>query len=209
MEGLTARSTRREDLIEIARIHKESYPPGHFINEFSISTIAKFYGKFLDGKRDIVFLLCVLENNIVGFALGGRIDSLTMAKKKFIKEELHNLIIEAYLKLMSCNFSFFKKLFQRVKSNLRSFVKKSNKDTKRSEDVWSLLSIAVSNKVKGKSFGQKLLQCFEKESRSSGIQKYRLSVAKDNLAARNFYLKNGFHVNNETKNSVSFIKQIG
>ena len=108
MEGLTARSTRREDLIEIARIHKESYPPGHFINEFSISTIAKFYGTFLDGKRDIIFLLCVLENKIVGLALGGRIDSLAMAKKKFIKEEMHNLIIEAYLKLMSFNFSFFK-----------------------------------------------------------------------------------------------------
>ena len=208
MEGLTARSTRREDLIEIARIHKESYPPGHFINEFSISTIAKFYGTFLDGNRDIIFLLCVLENKIVGFALGGRIDSLAMAKKKFIKEEMHNLIIEAYLKLMSFNFSFFKKLFPRVKFNLGNSIKHINKDINRNEDVWSLLSIAVSNKVKRKSIGQKLLQSFEKEIRGFGVQKYRLSVVKDNVAAINFYIKNGFYVNNETKNSISFMKQI-
>lgn len=89
IETVKTKCATRKDLKVIAKIHKESYPEDHFLNELSIYLIKSYYESFL--KYPCIFLVAVKNGKICGFVLGGRRDILIRAKNDFIRENKYKI----------------------------------------------------------------------------------------------------------------------
>jgi ribosomal protein S18 acetylase RimI-like enzyme len=193
------------DLDEIAKIHKESYPKDHFLNEFNLFLIKKYYKSFL--KYPILFLVCIKYEKICGFILGLEYDISHKAKSDFIKENKYILVAYVISRVFSKKFilKFFPRLINLVKSLFFNSLKQ--KETTISlKKSFHLLSIAISNEEKGKGIANILLDNFEKILKKDSIKKYFLSVNKSNFRAIKFYKKNNFYVEKENKASIEMCK---
>ena len=73
---------------------------------------------------------------------------------------------------------------------------------------YTLLSIAVANEMKGKNIGKILLDNFEDELAKLKVEKYTLSVKKNNIPAIKFYYKNGFRLKKKNLTTMYLYKKI-
>lgn len=199
------RYVTHSDLDEIAKIHKESYPEDHFLNEFNLFLIKKYYKGFL--KYPILFLVCIKHEKICGFILGVESDISSKAKSDFIKENKYILMQYVISRIFSKKFilKFFPRFINLVKS---SFLNRLNKKetTISLEKSFQLLSIAVSNEEKGKGIANILVGNFEKMLKKDSIKKYFLSVNKSNIRAIKFYKNNNFYIEKDNKTSIEMCK---
>lgn len=62
------RLAKKEDLLQVAMIHKEQFPT-HYLGQFSISLLESFYRNLLDGEY--IFIVAEDGKQIVGFVVGG------------------------------------------------------------------------------------------------------------------------------------------
>jgi ribosomal protein S18 acetylase RimI-like enzyme len=193
------------DLDEIAKIHKESYPEDHFLNQLSLSLINKFYKSFL--KYPNIFLVCIKCKKICGFILGLESYVATKAKYDFIKENQYELVVYVIYKIFSIKFilKFLPRFINLVKDLLFKSLKQGNTSAT-SEIFFTLLSIAVSSEVRGRGVANILLDDFEKKLKEEDVKKYMLSVRKNNLRAINFYKKKSFYIDKENKTEIHMCK---
>lgn len=194
-----------DNLDEIAKIHKESYPKDHFLNELSIHLIRDYYKSLL--KYNVIFLVCIEQEKILGFIVGGVIDIFDKAKYDFIKKNKFKLFLFIISKLYSIRFIV--KIFPRFIDLLKKiFLKLSAKDT-RSGNLpasFDILSIAVSNNLKGKGIADILLASFEERLKMMSIEKYFLTVRKSNYRAIKYYQKRNFYNEEENKEEIRMYK---
>lgn len=193
------------DLDEIAKIHRESYPEDHFLNQLSISLINKFYKSFL--KYPNIFLVCIKCKKICGFILGLESHISNKAKYDFIKENQRELVVYVIYKIFSIKFilKFLPRFINLVKDLLFKSLKQGN-ILATSEIFFTLLSIAVSSEVRGRGVANILLDDFEKKLKEEDVKKYILSVRKNNLRAVNFYKKKSFYIYKENKTDIYMCK---
>jgi len=193
------------DLDEIAKIHKESYPEDHFLNELGLFLINKFYKSFL--KYPTIFLVCIKCKKICGFILGLESHILTKAKHDFIKENQRGLVVCVIHRIFSIKFilKFLPRFINLIKDLLYKRLKQRNTSTS-SENFFILLSIAASNEVRGRGVANFLLDNFEKKLKEDDVKKYALSVRKSNLRAVKFYKKKNFYIEKENKTKIYMCK---
>lgn len=204
-EAAIIRYANYEDLKKIAKIHKENYPEGHFLNELSLYLVASYYGSFL--KYPLIFLVCVRSGKICGFVLGGEAHVLNEAKNDFIRESKYRLGLYVTRRLFSIKFvrKFLPRFLNLIENRL--FRQLNQKDfSKPKVSPYRLLSITVANKMKGKNVGKILLDNFEDELGKMGVKKYTLSVKQSNLRAVKFYHKNGFCIQKQTDTGIYMYK---
>jgi len=206
-ETVITRCANHKDLKSVAKIHKESYPKDHFLNELSLYLIKNYYESFL--KYPCIFLVSVRSEKICGFVLGGRRDILVRAKNDFIRENKYKIGLYVISNLFSVKFmrKFLPRFVNLLKTGLfKRFHKINSPEPQMSS--YTLLSIAVANEMKGKNTGKILLYNFENELAKLGVEKYTLSVKKSNIPAIKFYYKNGFRIKKKNLTAIYLYKKI-
>ena len=169
---------RKEDLKEIAKVHKTAYSKSHFTSLFSEKLLEIYYGLFLDDEASIL-LLKNSENRIDGFVVSGK--NLAKKIKRFKAEQRYYIFLTALLhpiltirKLInSFYYRFFEDGFEFEQADLL------------------ILSIAVIKKNEG--VGSALLA----EASQLAMKKYNqigLYVRTGNVQAINTYLKDGYKI---------------
>ena len=174
-ETVITRYATHKDLKAIAKIHKESYPKDHFLNELSLYLIKNYYESFL--KYPVIFLVGVRNGKICGFVLGGKQYILNKAKNDFIRENKLRLGLYVISRLFSIKFirKFLPRFVNLIKNRLFKWLNKTD-FPKSKASSYTLLSIAIANKMKGKNVGKILLDNFEDELAKMKVEKYTLSV---------------------------------
>jgi len=199
------RHANHKDLKGIAKIHKESYPEDHFLNELSLDLIANYYGSFL--KYRAIFLVCSIGGRICGFLLGGEGDILNKARNDFIEQNKYGMTLYVIMRLFS--MKFVRRLLPRFVDLVQTSLCKrlDKRDLPRSKVSYhGIFSIAVSNEIRGRNLGKVLLDNFEGELRRMRVQKYLVTVRKNNLRAIKFWRKSGFCTKEETAADIHMYK---
>lgn len=181
------------DIPQIALLHKSQFST-HFLGRYSVKLIERFYENFITSS-----IFIVNENKlgeIDGFVLGGSSDKLNISKSNFIKNYRLHYILET-ISMPSVYLQALTKAVDICKSLI---------SPEHSVDSIRLLSIAVSNDVKGTGIAVKLLRKFELSILPAKV--YGLSVKKDNIRALKFYYKNGFEKEKETGGSIYLVKHL-
>lgn len=184
-----------EYLLGIANVHYSAYSKKHFTSCFNKLKLAEYY-KNLINNSDLTLVFLDENNDISGFIVAGYTVGSGVAD--FIKSNRLYL-----MSVFSRNPSFFvEKVIAIVKSKLPSNQKAIYLEPFR------LMSIAVDSQNHSKGIGGALISEFETLLKSRGIKGYGLSVRKENVRAIKFYLKNGFHIDKETNDSVYYGKDL-
>ena len=173
---------KKDDMNEVAKLHKKIFN-SYFLSSFSISIIEGYYETYLD-QDDLFF---IARNNvnkkIVGFVMGYL--SSSKARKIFISKYKYRLFINVFLNMMLLKKVVWKKIFS-ILNNKNS---NSNYEKKQTNKYGDLLSIGILKTYRGKGISKDLLLHFENQLRKKNINKYYLSVYKDNMPANRFYKK--------------------
>lgn len=170
---------RKEDLKEIAKVHKIAYSRLHFTSLFSEKLLEIYYGYFLDNEASIL-ILKNSEGKIDGFVVSGI--NLAIKIKRFKSEQKYSIFFTALLhpiltirKLInSLYYRFFEKDIQFVQTD------------------FLILSIAVIKKQEG--MGSVLLTDASELSKEKKYNKIGLYVRTGNVQAINAYLKDKYKI---------------
>ena len=169
----------KNDLKNIAKVHKKVYSKSHFTSLFSLELLEIFYSYFLDDGSSI---LLALDNkkNIQGFIVSGI--KIPDKISKFKSEERFNVWLTAILHPITAS----KKMITQVYNKL--FIR----HTKFDETDYLILSIAVS--VQRKGIGGLLLNESTLLSQEQGYKNLGLYVRVGNVSALNLYLKDNYKI---------------
>lgn len=185
------------DLSQISTLHKKEFST-HFLGHYSINLISNFYAEFLESS---IFIVAVHHGVVDGFLLGGNSRNLNRGKNFFLQKNKLRYTVETILRPQ-----IYGQALNKVKSIYDLNQTKKMKSFQGDQNV-RLLSIAVSDNVKGSGLASKLLTEFEQVI--APLQEYGLSVKNSNVRAVKFYKKNGFFLEKEVDNSLYFVKTIG
>lgn len=169
----------KDDLKNIAKVHKKVYSKSHFTSLFSLGLLEIFYSYFLDDGSSI---LLSLDNkkDIQGFIVSG-ID-IPDKISKFKSEEKLNIWFTALLHPISAA----KKMITQIYNKL--FIK--HEEYNGAE--YLILSIAVA--VQRKGIGSSLLHEITLISQKQKYKNLGLYVRVGNISALNLYLKDNYKI---------------
>ncbi|RBP41712.1 ribosomal protein S18 acetylase RimI-like enzyme [Eoetvoesiella caeni] len=169
----------KDDLPQMANLHKKLYSSSHFTSFFSQELLIKYYGYFFE-DTDRVIKAVAHNSNMCGFVVVGS----SMAEKinVFKKENRADI-----LKTALC---YPKAAAGKVIASL--FFKLFDKHEPFSECPFLILSI-VSDRS-SPTIGPKLLTESKKMAKLQQQERIGLYVRINNIRAVNFYLKNGFSI---------------
>ena len=169
----------KDDLKNIAKVHKKVYSKSHFTSLFSLELLEKFYNYFLNNGSSI--LLAVDDKkDIQGFIVSGI--SIPDKISKFKSEERFNIWLTAILHPMTAT----KKMMTQIYNKL--FIKHEEFN----EADYLILSIAVA--IQRKSIGSSLLNEVTLLSQEKGYKNLGLYVRVVNVSALNLYLKDNYKI---------------
>ena len=207
------RNVSEIDVADIAFLHKKLFED-HLLGMMPVGLLKKFYNSFLYNEN--IFICAEIDNQIVGFVLGGLGGSIAKCKKDF----LHKNFIHFGLNILIRPRALRMVLKTHFQKNTPPIDNQVVKKTARLR----LLSIGVDNSYQGKGIAALIVKKFEEtllerddlrkvlsdssiENDSAFIQ-YGLSVHKTNIKAIRFYYKLGFMDEKETKNGLFLYKMI-
>lgn len=191
------RNAKLNDIEQISILHKKEFST-HFLGHYSVGLIKKFYECFFGIS---VFIVSENKGCINGFILGGNSQDLNRAKKQFLNQNKQRYIMETVIRPQ-----VYWQALSRIKFVTSALLPTKPTNLLQSSDKIRLLSIAVSDEVKGSGLASTLLKEFE--CNIIPVKEYGLSVKKDNHRAINFYQKSSFLVEKEINNSIYFVKNI-
>lgn len=190
------RLANKEDLIQVAQIHKEQFPT-HYLGQFNVSLLARFYSYLLDPKN--VFVVAEEDNHILGFVVGGEWKYIESKLNRFIKENMMGYVWQIAINPKTWVKSV-QKFIRLIHSPSHDYILLD--DTEK----YTLLSIATTKQSQGKGVGSGLVDAFDVEMKKIG-NRYFLSVQDSNEIAIRFYKKKGFVVANEIPGELQMIKE--
>jgi len=193
----TIRNAQINDVKQISILHKKEFIT-HFLGHYSVELIEIFYKCFLGIS---VFIVSENKGCINGFILGGNSQDLNRAKKQFLNKNKLRYIVETVRRPQ-----VYWQALSRIKFVTSALLPTKPTNLLQSSDQIRLLSIAVSDEVKGSGLASTLLKEFE--CSIIPVKEYGLSVNKDNHRAIKFYQKNSFLVDKEHDNSIYFVKNV-
>ena len=194
------RSAEDRDLPAVAAIHKSQFGD-HFLGQYSIRLLEKYYGAFL-GKS--VFLVHETQEGVDGFILGAESDRLSACRATFLRSTLLQCIWETL---------FRPRLWRKGITSGFSIViaprpRRGSSDKAPTKPRLRLLSIAVSKEAMGEKVGAGLIDVFERTIDNGDVCEYGLSLKKTNHRAARFYEKMGFEVEMENEMAICLRKKL-
>lgn len=174
---MVLRNITENDLDSIVRIHLQSFE-GFFLTSLGPNFINSYYKAAITDSSTLS--VCILvDNNIIGFATGTTLPK-GYHKRIFLSNPL------------AFSFSLFRKII--IPSVFFRLIKNANK---KSQDTSikqvELLSLAVSKEFKGRNYGVRILEEFEKLAISKGCLRITLTTdVNENDSVIKFYNKNGY-----------------
>jgi ribosomal protein S18 acetylase RimI-like enzyme len=184
---MVIRRAKPEDINNICLLHKKAFDTTHFTSNFSINLLY-FYFESLIKKFSFNYVLYE-NNNLEGYLIGGLYPKIGV--NNFIKAHWWGVIKT----LLICPRFIPEKFCELFMSN-NSF---------ESDDAPTIYIIAANPNYKNGA-GKKLLEEFEKDIKLMNYNMYTLSVRKGNIRAINFYKRNNFVLDSESKESYKFFK---
>lgn len=200
------RNATKEDLKEIALVHKECFP-----NSFSThltkgkKLLQKFYLEYLNVVPEL-FFVDVEDNKIVGFCMGYYPENNNF-QKSFLKQNWFMVAIRTLLGLIRFDKIIYKKVFYKKKnSNLIKYDENYYLiDRKLKSD---LLSICVKPEYRKHGISTELFKNFELQSITNQRKFIQLAVEKTNNVALAFYKKIGFSELALNDNQLVLVKEL-
>lgn len=169
----------KNELDQIAHVHKNSYGKNHFTSLLSLKSLADYYGLFICADSKI--LIFKEEKKISGFIVFGR--NIPEKINHFKKNNKLAIFFSALRNPLSSIKIFLKKVINYKKDNFNF-----------SESNFILLSIASSSP--GKKIGFLLMKAMIEEASYNKESKIGLYVNTNNLNALNLYLGFDFKILN-------------
>ncbi len=169
----------KDDLKNIAGVHKKVYSKSHFTSLFSLELLEVFYSYFLDNGSSI--LLAVDDKkNIQGFIVSG-VD-ISDKINKFKSEEKFNIWFTALLHPITATKKIITQIYNKLFIKYEEF----------NEASYLILSIAVA--VQRKGIGSLLLNEAILMSQKQEYKNLGLYVRVGNISALNLYLKDNYKI---------------
>jgi ribosomal protein S18 acetylase RimI-like enzyme len=196
--AMCVRPARPEDLMQVARIHKERFDDADYLlGQYSTSLIAAFYGRYLEG---VVFLIHANEQGAIdAFVLGGEAGILREKKRDFVRACTVRIAWESLLRPRLWHLAIADAM-RMLKPRDNQSAAPQPPDRLRNT---RLLSIAVASNVTGKGAAAELVKGFDEVMRNR-CPGYELTVLKTNERARRFYEKLEFTLVGETEQEYVF-----
>lgn len=133
-EQIIIRKIKKEDISAIAEIHKDAYPPDHFLTKFNLRMLEKYYYETLK-ESQFSFVGTDKFNHVSGFLIADYADNIKKARRDFILKTFYSII------LVLINNP--QHILVRIKNILNQL---SSKNKLKSKAKMRLLSIAVLKK---------------------------------------------------------------
>ncbi len=214
MENITIRPFRKNDLTELATLHRDVFTD-YFLTHLGQGFLAMFYGEFVNARDNYGF---VAQHNgkIIGFSAGTFDCSLFYRHfyranlLRIILTVLGRFIVDPYIRkrvwsrLVHVRYAF-SAFLRRPPSNSIQSISTQAQGTNRD---FSLLSIGVSPTFRGQRVADILLQSLCQQVQTRGANAVSLSVLPDNCRAIAFYKKNGLIEIKDTGASCHFWLQL-
>ena len=191
------RFAREDDLLQVARIHKDQFPT-HYLGQFSIALLGAFYRNLLEAGH--LFVVAVEEGEVRGFVLGGEWKKISQSLHEFMKKNLIRSLIESSIR---------PKTWKQSLEKLMSLFGRKEIDPNNLDNIetHTLLSIATNRASQGQGIGSGLVAAFDKEMRKM-CNRYYLSVQDTNVRAIAFYKKAGFVEAYRCEGEIQMIKTL-
>lgn len=180
---MTIELAKREDALEIAKIHKAEINKG-FLSTLSISFLKNVYLAIIDSNEN--FCLVAKENDqVIGFISG--VSDLDKFYSNFFKKYFFRSFLILLKKFFSISFIIkaFETLFYPVKE----------RDLPKAE----LLTMAVKSEFHGKGIASQIFSEFIAAMKGRGVKSLKVLVGEELKPAINFYEKMGFTFLKNTK----------
>ena len=192
MNTYIIRLCTKDDLPQVAEVHKECFPDS-FSTALGAQNLILFYDEYLK-KASPLFLVAEMDSKIIGFGMGYFCESNTFMHD-FLRNNRIRLFFRYLMLAIIGNKAFYKKVFSRFqKDTTKDGAKILDSTVSNTEHTkcTDLLSICVLHEYRGKRVANDLIQRFEEQSRNEKREKVLLSVALDNNRGISFYKKNGY-----------------
>lgn len=187
-------SNSKSYLSGIAEVHYGAYSKEHFTSCFDKDLLSRYYNSLI--RNSDLSIVAVEEGVVVGFIVAGY--SVGRGVSQFIKDNRAS-VVRVFFK----NPRF---IYEKALSTVASKLAKGGVSVPVSP--FRLMSISVRSGIQSRGVGSKLLQFFEEKLLASNIAEYGLSVRKKNQRAIEFYIRNSFSVQKETRDSLYFYKEL-
>ncbi len=194
VRAMALRRAQRLDIPKIAGLHKLQFGD-HFLGGYSEILLQKYYLAFL-GR--FIFFVSIEGENVNGFVLGGGCRDIATTRRSFLSKNFFRMSLETLR-----HPRVYGQALSRVQPFLHGFEPPS---AAAREAGVELLSVAVSEDVKGSGLARDLVAAFEENLNNA--PRYKLKVKKDNYRAIGFYKKMGFTVASELGDYIVFIKEL-
>lgn len=170
------------DIEKIATFHSEQFSD-YYLTQLGKNVLCKYYEFFINSKENRCFI-SIKDGTIVG--LGLFLEDFEEQIAQFYSQNKTLLAVSILKSLLKCNKIVWEGTYERVKNMFT--ISSVDSDLPK----LTLLSLAVSEKFRGKGIGKELLEHAEKYYQEKGKTRYYLSVLAHNTKAIGFYEKNNF-----------------
>lgn len=185
------------DIPNVAKVHQTCFP-GTFITSFGQKLIADYYLEFFN--ENPLFVIVEKDGIVEGFCMGYLKGS--EARSRFMSKCKLRLAFRMFYLCITFNKLAFQKCIAFVKP------KKTFALSQKMIADADLLSICVTDDLKGTGASRELVEKFEKLLSERLVKSYTLAVYKDNSRAIAFYRKMGFETVAETNDEYKMLKYI-
>ncbi|MBQ2863429.1 MAG: GNAT family N-acetyltransferase [Clostridia bacterium] len=198
----TIRAATESDMLEISEVHRICFPDS-FSTKLGNKLLSKYYFEFYL-ENPSLFYVCENENGkICGFVMG-YILGRTNAISSFMKKNRVNMAFKVFLQLLLLDKLVWKKV-----ANLFKKKKASSSEPATDKDgQGDLLSICVTDEMKGSGAASALVEKYEEAVKDLGCGKCYLTCETSNPRGLAFYKKLGYSIDNETQNKICFRKDL-
>lgn len=178
------------DILELARIHKETFDDSHFTKFFPTKVLKKYFSTLIENMS---YKMVSIDDHerINGYLFADSRPSIVI--NNFLKNNLYSV------------FTIIIKNPKFIKEKFVEFISQINKNELEINQL-SIYLIASDQNMKGKGIATSLLNYFENELRNAGMKKYSLSVRLNNKAAIRFYSNHGFREMLKNEKSIKYEK---
>lgn len=177
-----------ESLKKVAEIHKYNYPNDHLTSHFSVDLLIDYYSLIAESSEFIY--LAFHDNKVVGFSFLGY--SFSKILPSLIRKNIFKLLL-LFLKKPMFLFGFVINMLLSRKYNLNT-----------TSNI-RLISITVDKRYKVHRIGNKLISAINSLQINKTLN-VGLSVKASNIAAVNFYIKNGFLIEGYNKDKLFMVR---
>lgn len=176
------RQAKKSDIRSLTRIHLLELH-SDFLPSLGEKFLNLLYLSLLQSKMTFIYVY-EINKNVQGFIVGS--ENFDYDFKKIILKKFIKFIIVLFPQIIK-NFTVARNIFDTL-----LYTKKENSPLKA-----ELIIIAVSRQYHRKGIGRKLILHLEENFTNSSINRYKVSVNKNNFNANLFYKSVGFIKQNE------------